>query len=79
MGLGFIRRKLYHCVYFKLVGERVIYLALHADDILLIGNEKEIIQEVKTNLSYKFDIKDLGATNFILDMEIKRDHKNMKL
>jgi uncharacterized protein (DUF2249 family) len=41
-------------------------------------NNKEIIQDVKTQLSSKFEMKDLGATNFILSMEIKRDQENKK-
>jgi hypothetical protein len=49
------------------------------DDILLLGNNMEIIEDVKTQLSSKFDMKDLGAANFILGMEIKSDRKNMKL
>jgi hypothetical protein len=47
--------------------------------MLLIGNDKENIQDVKNQLSSKFDMKDLGATNFILGMEIKRDQAIMKL
>ena len=43
--------------------------------MLLIGNNKEIIEDVKTQLSSKFDMKDLVASNFILGMEIKRDRK----
>jgi hypothetical protein len=62
-------------VYFKLIGDHLIYLVLYVDDMLLIGNDKEIIQDVKTQLSSKFDMKDLGAANFILGMEIKRDWK----
>jgi len=42
-GLGFIRGKVYNCVYFKLIGDRVIYLLLYVDDMLLIGNDKEIM------------------------------------
>jgi hypothetical protein len=34
---------------------------------------------VKTQLSSKFDMKDLGASNFILGMELKRDWKQRKL
>ena len=30
-GLGFTRRKADHCVYFKLIGDHVIYLVLHVD------------------------------------------------
>jgi hypothetical protein len=47
--------------------------------MLLIGNKKKIIKDLKTQLSSKFDMKDIGATNFILGMEIKRYWKNMKI
>jgi hypothetical protein len=75
MELGFTRRKEDDCVYFKLIGDNLIYLVLYVDDMLLIENNKEIIQDVKTQLSSKFDMKDLSASNFILAMEIKRDRK----
>jgi hypothetical protein len=77
--LGFTRSKENHCVYFKLIGDHLIYLVLYVDDILLIGNNKEIIQDVKTQLSSKFDMKDINASNLILGIEIKRDRKMRKL
>src|ERR1700721_960945 len=77
-GLGFTIRKAYHCVYFKLIGNCVIYLVLYVDDMLMVGNDKEIIQDLKTQLSSKFDMKDLGAANYILGMEIK-DRAKRKL
>jgi hypothetical protein len=79
LGLGFTRSKEDHCVYFKLIGDHLIYLVLYVDEMLLIGNNKEIIQYVKTQFSSKFDMKDLSASNFILGMEIKRDWKKRKL
>jgi hypothetical protein len=45
----------------------------------VIGNNKEIIQDVKTQFSSKFYMKDIGASNLILGMEIKRDRKMRKL
>ena len=78
-GLGFTRSKADHCVYFKLIGDRVIYLVLYVDDMLLVGNDKEIIQDLKIQLSSKFDMKDVGAANYILGMEIKRDQAKRKL
>jgi hypothetical protein len=65
LGLGFKRRKVDHCVYFKLIGDYLIYLVSYVDDLLLIGNNNKIILDVKTQLSSKFDMKDLDATNFI--------------
>jgi hypothetical protein len=66
-------------VYFKLIGDHLIYLVLYVDDMLLIGNNKEIIQDVKTQLSSKFDMKDIGVVNFLLGMETKRDQENRKI
>jgi hypothetical protein len=43
LGLGFTRRKEDHCVYFKLIGDHLTYLVLYVDDMLLIGNNEEII------------------------------------
>jgi hypothetical protein len=79
LGLGFTRRKVDHYVYFKLIDDHLIYLVLYVDDMLLKENEKDIIWDVKTHFSSKFYMKDLGATNFILGMEIKRDQENKKL
>jgi hypothetical protein len=38
LGLGFRRSEEDHCVYFKLIGDHLIYLFLYVDDMLLIGN-----------------------------------------
>jgi len=70
-GLGFTRSKANHCVYFKLIGDCVIYLVSYVDDMLLVGNEKEIIQDLRTHFSSKFDMKYLGATNYILAWKLK--------
>jgi hypothetical protein len=74
-----VRRSADHCVYSKQVGNHFIYVVLHIDDMLLVGNNIDVIKEVKSHLSSKFDMKDLDAAKFILGMEIKRDSANMKL
>lgn len=65
-------------MYSKQVGDHFVYMVLYVDDMLLIGNNKEI-KDIKSQLSSKFDMKDLGATKFILGTEIKRDCVNRKL
>ena len=39
----------------------------------------EVIKEVKLKLSSKFKMKDLGAANLILGMEIKRNSVDRKI
>jgi hypothetical protein len=79
LGLRFVRSSADHCVYSKQVGNHFIYVVLYVDDMLLVGNNMDVIKEVKSQLSSKFDMKDLGVANFILGMEIKRDRANKKL
>ena len=74
-----MRSKVDHCVYYKQVGEHFMYVVLYVDDMLLVGNNMEVIKEVKMQLSSKFDMKDLSAANLILGMEIKRNHVDRKL
>ena len=69
--LGFVRSKDDNCVYSKQVGDHFINIVL-----FLIENNKDVIKEVKSQLSSKFDMKDLGAANFIPGMEIRRDRAN---
>jgi hypothetical protein len=79
LGLGFVRSRDDHYVYPKQFGNHFIYVVLYVDDMLLVGNKMDVIKEVKSQLSFKFDMKDLGDANFIMGIEIKRDHENMKL
>ena len=68
-----------HCVYSKQIGDHVTNIVLYVDDMLLIGNNKYVIREVKSQLSSKFDMKDLDASKFIMGMEIRRDHANKNI
>jgi hypothetical protein len=61
LGLGFLRSKVDHCVYSKQVGNHFIYVVLYVDDMLVVGNNMDVIKEVKSQLSFKFDMKDVGA------------------
>lgn len=45
-------------------------VAIYIDDILLIGNHKEEIAEIKSFLDLEFLIKKFGYSNYFLGMEI---------
>jgi len=70
--LGFVRSQFNHCVYRRNVDDHFIYVVLYVDDMLLVGNNMDLIKEMKSLLSSKFNMKDLGVAHFILEMEIKR-------
>ena len=46
-GIGFKISQVDHCVYIKQVGNHIIYIALYVNDIFLVGNDMDMIEEVK--------------------------------
>ena len=55
---------------------KVVMLILYVDDILLAGNDKGKLDEVKMKLSLAFKMKDLGEPENFLGMKIFRDKEN---
>ncbi|GJT10613.1 retrotransposon protein, putative, ty1-copia subclass [Tanacetum coccineum] len=67
------------CVYLKFVNGSPIYLLLYVDDMLIAAKNKAQIEKLKGQLSNEFDMKDLGAAEKILGMEIIRERQSGKL
>ena len=69
----FIKNKDESCVYKKTSGSVIVFLILYVDNILLIENDILMMQSIKTWLSNKFFMKDLGEASYILGIKIYRD------
>ena len=67
------------CIVNKLPGGEYIYLLLYADDMLIASKSRSIIDKLKKDLSFKFEMKDLGEAKKVLGMEIERDRKSGKV
>nr|GEW76596.1 retrotransposon protein, putative, Ty1-copia subclass [Tanacetum cinerariifolium] len=61
------------CVYIKASGSYVAILILYVDDILLMGNNIPMLQDVKSYLGRSFAMKDLGKATYILGIKIYHD------
>jgi hypothetical protein len=59
------------CVYYRFGGGEGVILCLYVDDILIFGTSLDVIKEVKDFLSSKFEMKDLGEVDVILNIKIK--------
>ena len=57
---GFDKKEEEPCVYRKMQDDIVVFLILYVDDILLIGNNFEMLSKVKIQLATQFQMKDLG-------------------
>ncbi|GJS34877.1 retrotransposon protein, putative, ty1-copia subclass [Tanacetum coccineum] len=70
---GFTQNRDEPCVYQKASGSYVAILILYVDDILLMGNNIPMLQDVKSYLGRSFAMKDLGDAAYILGIKIYRD------
>ncbi|GJX42219.1 retrotransposon protein, putative, ty1-copia subclass [Tanacetum coccineum] len=71
--LGFTQNHNKLCVYQKASGSYVTFLILYVDDILIMGNNILMLQDVKSYIGKCFAMKDLGEAAYILGIKIYRD------
>ena len=77
---GFSRLEADHCVYLKRYDqEKYIMLLLYVDDMLIVGDDKNMISKLKKNLGSQFSMKDLGLAQQILDIRIICDRKKKRI
>ena len=62
----------------KLPSEEYIYLLLYINDMLIASKSISVIDKLKKDLSFEFEMKDLGEAK-VLGMEIERDRKGGKV
>ena len=60
-------------VYYRYVGGEGVILCLYVDDIIIFGNNVNVIKEVKDFLSSNFEMKDLGEADVILNIKLLRE------
>nr|GEW30502.1 retrotransposon protein, putative, Ty1-copia subclass [Tanacetum cinerariifolium] len=70
---GFSQNRDEPCVYMKASESYVTFLILYVDDILIIGNNIPMLQDVKSYLGRCYAMKDLGEPAYILRIKIYRD------
>ena len=60
-------------MYIKRSNYYFIILSLYVDDILIVGNNKILIDVTKKWLSSNFEMKDMGKANYVLGVKILGD------
>ncbi|GJY08159.1 retrotransposon protein, putative, ty1-copia subclass [Tanacetum coccineum] len=66
------------CVYLKASGSNVTFLILYVDDILIMGNNIPMLQDVKSYLRRCFAMKDLGDLHWTTVKNILKYLRNTK-
>ena len=67
------------CVYKRIINDKVAFLVLYVDDILLIGNDVGYLTDIKNWLATQFQMKDLGEAQYVLGIQIFKNRKNRML
>ena len=67
---GFIQTFGEACIYKKVSRSSIAFLILYVDDILLMGNDIELLDSIKAYLNKSFSMKDLGEAAYILGIKI---------
>jgi len=70
---GFAVNEADKCVYYRYGGGNGVILCLYVDDILIFGNNINVIKEVKGFFSSNFEINDLGEADVILNIKLLRE------
>ena len=79
LSFGFVVNESDKCVYCKVKSDGCIILCLYVDDILLFGSNMGIVNETKSFLSSKFDMKDMGVANVILGLKLTRSAEGIAI
>ena len=77
--VGFKRCGSDFCCYLRRSGDVYIILVIYVDDMLLASSSMKEIKSLKSKLSKRFEMKDLGPAKQILGMKIVRKDGNLRL
>ena len=67
---GFTRMEEDYCVYIKRSNISFIIMFLHVNDILIVGNDKKLIDVTKKWLSSNFKMKNMGEASYVHGVRI---------
>ena len=73
ISLGFTQCKSDSCIYTKNTGTDLIYVAIYVDDIPISCIHETIITDLKTSISSRFSVKDLGIMKYFLGLQVDRN------
>ena len=67
------------CIYYKYENNICTVICLYVDDLLILGSNIHVVNNVKSLLCANFDMKDLGESKVILGIKITISEKGISL
>lgn len=79
ISVGLVQSKADPCLYYKILGSKIIIVAIYVDDVFIFTNDVKLRKLVQGKLESQFNMKNLGEINNCLGMRITRDWTEGKL
>lgn len=76
---GYVQSKHDYSLFTIKQGDKIVVLLVYVDDLLITGNDIEMIDELKRVLHSSFKMKDLGKLKFFFGIEIARSNRGIIL
>ena len=78
---GFTMMEEDQCIYIYIKCSNSVFISMssYVDDILIVGNDKKLIDATKKSLSLTFEMKDMGKASYVLGVKILKDRSKRQL
>lgn len=68
-----------HALYTKEDHGNILVVCIYVDDLIVTGDNEEMVEEFKTTMKSEFEMSDLGLLNYFLGMEIVQSDQGIFL
>lgn len=70
---GYVRSENDHCLYSKCTNDSRLYILIYVDDLLILGTNRQEVNNLKVLLSNNFCMKDLGIISQYLGITVRQN------
>lgn len=74
-----LRSKYDPCLYYLIDGNRILFVAIYVDDVIIFSNDEALTNDIKAKLSDAFRMKDLEKASNCLGIRITREKNAVAL